>query len=117
MEEVGSVSEPAIPDRSVHVRHERFTVTRKHVARPEVAHEANTVQVCTLALLDQDCDKILVGIELDALATAQVHLKRCLSVGCVREGESENSFGKSAFNTPFNQYTPDSRLRERLCQS
>jgi hypothetical protein len=55
------------------VRHER-TVTRKHVARPEVAHEANTVQeVCTLALLDQDCDKILVGIELDALATAHQH--------------------------------------------
>jgi hypothetical protein len=39
---------------------ERFLPSRKHVARPEVAHEANTVQeVCTLAPLDQDCDKSL----------------------------------------------------------
>jgi hypothetical protein len=70
-----------------------------------------------LALLDQDCDKILVGIELDALATARAQTRAACRWAACEKANPENSFRQSAFNTPFNQYTPDSRLRERLCQS
>jgi hypothetical protein len=63
--------------------------------------------VLLLALLEIKTETVLVGLELDALATAQYTSKNVLLVRLhdVRKGESENSDGKAAFNTPFNQYS------------
>jgi hypothetical protein len=68
-----------------------FLPSANHVAQSEIAHEANTVKkVLALALLNQDGNEVLVGLELDALATTRMNFKDMLLVGglCVRERES-----------------------------
>jgi hypothetical protein len=58
------------------------------------SHEASAItKVLALALLNQDGNKVLVGVHLDALATTQMDFKDCcLSVGRVCEkANPENS--------------------------
>jgi hypothetical protein len=60
-----------------------------------------------LALLNQDGDKVLVGLELDALRPPKHTSKTLLVGGCVCEkANPENSDGSSSVQHTVNQYTP-----------
>jgi hypothetical protein len=71
---------------------------------------------CSIWPANQDGNKVVVGLDLDAFHDHPNTSKTCcLSVGCVcRERESENSFGSSAPYSPLVEL-PDSLLREYLC--
>jgi hypothetical protein len=77
--------------KSIRIVKDGVTVTGEHAAHCEIAHKANTVKkVLTLTLLNQDRNKILVGLELDALVNIHMDFKDMLLVGglSVRERES-----------------------------
>jgi hypothetical protein len=76
---------------SIRILNDCFTVTRNHASLSKVAHETDTVmKVLTLALLNQDRNEILVSLELDTLATTQMHFKDMLLVGGLRMREGES---------------------------
>jgi hypothetical protein len=89
LEEAGlSVQNLPFLTESIRIVNDRFSVTRNHVAHGEIAHEADTVtKMLALALLNQDGNKVLIGLELDALATTQMHFKDMLLVGGLRVQE------------------------------
>jgi hypothetical protein len=64
MEEAGlSIENLPFLTESIHIVNDRFTVTRNHVAHSEIAHEASAIaKVLALALLNQDRNKVLVGL-------------------------------------------------------
>ena len=106
LEEAGlSVEDLPLLAKRIRIVNDGFTVTGDHVTHCEIAHEANTVKkVLTLTLFNQNRNKILVGLELDALATTQMHFKDMLLVGGLRMRYSnpENSLGNSsALATPL----------------
>jgi hypothetical protein len=77
--------------KSIRIVENGVTVTGNHMAHAEVAHQSDTVlKVLAQTLLNQDGDKVLVGLELDALATTQMHFKDVLLVGGLRVRECES---------------------------
>jgi hypothetical protein len=84
-----------------------FALSPNHTSRTAIAHEATTVKkVLPLALLSQDRNEVLVGLDLDALATAEYTpniCAACRQAAYVKKANPEKSSGTSAFNTPFNQ--------------
>jgi hypothetical protein len=76
---------------SIHIAYHRFTVTRNHVAHSEIAHKADAItKVLVMAHLNQDRNKVLVGLKLEALATTHMHFKDMLLVGGLRVRERES---------------------------
>jgi hypothetical protein len=93
MEEAGlSIKDLPLLTKSIRISYDSFSTNAgNHVAHSKVTHEASAVtKVLTLTLLNQDRNKVLVGIDLDAIAAAQVNLKAMLLVGGlpVRERKS-----------------------------
>jgi hypothetical protein len=92
---------------SIHIVNGRLTISRNHVAHSEIAHETSAItKVLALALLNQDRNNVLVGLDLDTLAITQMHFKDMLLVSglCVCErANPENSVGNTALNTPLSQ--------------
>jgi hypothetical protein len=69
--------------KSIRIVKDDFTITRNHVAHSEIAHEADAVnKVFAPTLLDQDRNKVLVRLDLDTLATAQVNVKCQTHAAC-----------------------------------
>jgi hypothetical protein len=115
LEEAGfSVCGPATLSEGIRIVEDGFTVTSKHVSLSKVAHEASHPK-CFSWPCSIKTGHVLVGLELDALATAQAHLKDVLLVGGlrVRKGESRELGRQAAFNTPFSTL-PDSTSRTSL---
>jgi hypothetical protein len=78
--------------KSIRISHDGFAITGDHVAGSESAHEANTLaKLRLLALLKQDGHKVLVGLDLNALAPAQMDFKNTLLVGGLRIQERKSA--------------------------
>jgi hypothetical protein len=70
----------------------------------EISHEASALSAKCLPwpLLNQDRNKVLVGLEFDALATTQMDFKDVLLVGGLRVRNANGELGRqAALNTPF----------------
>jgi hypothetical protein len=93
MEELGlRVENLPVLAKSIGIVNDSLSVTANHVTRFESAHEANTLaKMLGLGLLKQDRDKILVGLDLDAFAIAQMNFKDMLLVGGLRMQELKSA--------------------------
>ena len=77
--------------KRIRIVEDGVTVTGEHASLSEVAHEADAVtKMLVLALLNQYGDKVLVGLEHDALASTQIDFKDMLLFGGLRMRESES---------------------------
>jgi hypothetical protein len=86
MEEAGlNVEDLPLMAESIPVVNDSLSVAGNHAALSEVAHEADAItKVLALALLNQNGNKFLVGLDLDTLAATQINFKDMLLVGGLR---------------------------------
>jgi hypothetical protein len=92
MEEAGlGVENLPFLTESTRIVNDCLTVTRNHLAHSEIAREAGSAtKVLTPTLLNQDRNKVLVRLDLNALATSQMHFEDMLLVGGLRVRERES---------------------------
>lgn len=81
--------------KRIHIVEHGFTVTGKPAPFSKVAHQSDAIaKVLTQTLFNQDRDEMLVSLELDALASFQMHYKD-------KNSNPDNSLGSSALATPL----------------